>query len=1387
MGLGNSFFKKGRKDSIEFGDFDSIGISVASPEQIRSWSFGEVRKSETVNYRTFKPERNGLFCDRIFGPVKDWECGCGRYKYKKYQYVVCDRCGVEVTEASKRRRRMGHIDLVVPIVHTWFLRKTPSKIGSLLGMKLSDLEKIVYYIQYVILEDFLDDQGNPVKIFDKYVDRNIELVRGTLISEFTCRFLQEEYQDKVKLGIGGHAIQELLRTLNFRKEIDVLQQRISSISSSIDLEKIYKKISIFEGFLNSNNKPEWLVMTVLPIIPPDLRPIVPLEGGRFATSDLNDLYRRVINRNNRLKYVKSLGAPTIMLHNEMRMLQFAVDVLFDNSSTGKRTVVSNSGRPLKSLGDILKGKQGRFRQNLLGKRVDYSGRSVVVVGPKLKMNQCGLPKEMALELFKPFIVSELMRDKSVALKSAKRILEEVKSEVWDILERVIKHHPIFLNRAPTLHRLGIQAFYPVLVEGKAIQLHPLACVAFNADFDGDQMAVHVPLSLESRLEAIFLMMSVNNVLSPSSGKPIVAPGQDIILGCCYLTKLKRGVKGEGKIFSNTKEVITAYQLGIVWLHAKIKIMDITTIMEDDLEKMKNPDLWEHYTTVGRVVFNEIVPDKMGYFNYELHKKEIINLISECYHNVGHYETIKFLENIKDIGFEYSTQSGISISIKDMVIPSDKQILIEKSFKNVGVVEDQFEQGVITEAERYNKVVDIWTHLADVIGDKMFEAMRDQDEKVYQKGEPLFNYIHLMCRSGARGSEPQVRQLAGMRGLMVKPQKKLSGGIGEIIEQPVLSNFREGLTVLEYFLSNHGGRKGLADTALKTADAGYLTRRLVDATQDLIVCKYDCGSVDGVSITELKSGSEVVEDLESRITGRFSMEDIVDTNGVCILKKDDLITDTLSKQIIDAGIKFVVIRSVLTCMLDHGVCVKCYGVDLATGKVVRKGSLIGVIAAQSIGEPGTQLTLRTFHIGGTSMRIVGESDVTAPADGVVQYKNLKMVKNKTGHSLCVSRNAVLLFQKSSSDVKNLEEYAIPYGSMVMFQDKINSKVSFGDVLLDWDPYNRPIIAEEDSVVQYIDIIPEVTLHQEKNKITGVFDKVIIRRKSEKLSPRIKLTSKSDPEKVHIYPLPIDTSILVEDKTDVSAGEIFSKIPIETFKTRDITGGLPRISELVEARKPRIASIVSEIDGSVSLDVSSKGGFKIIISNEKTTKEYIVSQFAHLLVYNGDYVKVGESLTSGIVNPHDILRLKGSKACQEYLINEIQGVYRQQGVVINDKHIEVIVHRMLSYVKILNSGDNPVLTGTVVNLRKINGMNRKLGKKEGKRVSTFVPILLGITKVALLSDSFISSSSFQETSRVLTDASFVSGEDKLIGVKENVIIGRRIPAGTGFSDLFLGGEN
>jgi DNA-directed RNA polymerase subunit beta' len=1360
--------KKKKESNLDFLNFNAIRLSIASPEKIRAWSYGEVKKPETINYRTLKPERDGLFCERIFGPARDYECACGKYRWVKFKGIICDRCGVEVTESKVRRERMGTIELAVPVAHIWFLKKTPSRIGIILNMRTSDLERVVYYALYVVLEDVIDPNGRTVY---KATD---------LLSEEEMRKAKIDYGPKLKTSIGAIAIHELLSRVDPTKECKDMEKALATTQSEAERTRLVRRLRLLEKLSKSGAKPEWMIMKVLPVIPPELRPLVPLEGGRFATSDLNDLYRRIINRNNRLKHIEALRAPEVMVFNEKRLLQEAVDALIENGARGK-VVIGAGNRPLKSLSDVLKGKQGRFRQNLLGKRVDYSGRSVIIVGPNLKLHQCGLPKEMALELFKPFIIRELMKADSLTLKAAKRMFDRVRPEIWDILEEVTRAHPVMLNRAPTLHRLGIQAFEPVLIEGKSIQLHPLTCAAFNADFDGDQMAVHVPLSQEAQLEAKLLMMASNNILSPASGRPVATPSHDMVLGIHYLTKEKPRSKGEGCVFADKEEVVTAYQCERLSMHARIKVRGINKVMQelDDKKKPLDPQKWTDFTTVGRVVFNDIIPEKLGFLNATMDKKELAKLVERTYKELGHYETVQLLDALKDLGYKYATKSGLSISVSEMKIPAIKKELVKKARQEVREIEKQSKMGVITDSERYNKIIDIWTQVTDRISDVMFDDLQSTDSEDFNKKNSRFNAIYMMANSGARGSRQQVRQLAGMRGLMAKPQKKLTGGVGEIIENPIIANFREGLTVLEYFISTHGGRKGLADTALKTADAGYLTRRLVDVGHDVVINERDCGTINGIRIGALTAGEDVIESLDERLLGRVVLEDLVvqtrdekgKTKEEVIAKAGEVVTSEMATRTQNGGPEYIRVRSVLTCESGTGVCSLCYGLNNANGRIVEDGESVGIIAAQSIGEPGTQLTLRTFHIGGTASRVIKRDQAVANLDGKVEFVDLDVITNRGGEEICVSRNGMVIVSGAG---KIRDEQKVPFGARVRVKDK--QKVSAGDVLGRWDPYALPIITEQPGKAVLRDVKEGVTLHEERNKVTGIIERKIIEHRAEKAHPRVAIERGG--KELSSYPLPIDTILLVDNGQDVKPGDILAKIPQEVTQTKDITGGLPRVSELFEARKPKNAAVVSEIEGLVSLGTNAKGLIQITVRDEETDmfKEYPIPQGKHLVVYEGDRVGVGEPLTDGAIDPHDVLHIKGVKEVQEYLLNAIQEVYRLQGVAISDRHIECIVRQMLQNVKILDSGDSGFLKGEVVNRFVFAEANEAVAKK-GDKEAQAEPILLGITKASLASKSFISAASFQETTRVLTQAATTSQIDYLKGLKENVIIGHMIPAGTG----------
>jgi len=1317
-----------KEDRREIKEFDEISIGLSSSETILGWSYGEVKKPETINYRTFKPEKDGLFCERIFGPSKDWECNCGKFKKIKYKGVVCDRCGVEVTESRVRRERMGHISLVSPVAHIWFFKISPSRIGTLLGISLRMLEKVIYFEEYIVL----DPKDTPLK-------------KKQLLNEEEYKRCKEEYKSAFKVGIGAEAILILLREIDLEKMSKDLHKELKGTTSQSRRHKIVKIIRIAEGFRNSGNKPEWMVLSYIPVIPPDLRPLVPLEGGRFATSDLNDLYRRVINRNNRLKKLLELRAPEIIIRNEKRMLQEAVDALFDNGRHG-RPVLGPGGRPLKSLSEMLKGKQGRFRQNLLGKRVDYSGRSVIVIGPELKLHQCGLPKEMALELYEPFIIRRLREQGIVhTIKSAKKMVERVRPEVWDILEEVIKEHPVLLNRAPTLHRLGIQAFEPTLIEGKAIRIHPLVCTAFNADFDGDQMAVHIPLSLEAQMEARILMLSSNNIFSPSSGSPIVCPTQDIVLGCCYLTAEKKQKKGEGKIFSSPDEVLIAYSLGKVDLHARIKARINDKVIA---------------TTIGRIIFNDCLPAELRFINEIIDKKKLEKIVTLCFNKLGHHQTVLLLDRLKNLGFYWATLGGISIGIDDIRIPLAKGKILQLAQKEASSVDEQYRKGVITDGERYNKVIDIWTHATDMISEELFSELKNEETN-----RATFNSVFIMAESGARGSHQQIRQLGGIRGLMAKPS-------GEIIESPITSNFREGLSVLEYFISTHGARKGLADTALKTADSGYLTRRLVDVAQEVIITEEDCGTLNGILIGAIMEGDQPVVSLRERIIGRVALDNVVDiVTDKIIVKSGEEISEDKADEIEKVGIEKIRIRSVLTCESAFGVCAKCYGRDLAARKMVELGTSVGVIAAQSIGEPGTQLTMRTFHIGGTASRIVEQSKIIVRNDGQVQYFNLRTVKNKEGNIVVLNRNGEIAVL--DEDRRELERYTLLPGAIIYFPD--TSKIQKGKILSEWDPYTSPIISEVDGVVKYEDIYEGLTMHEEIDETTGIRGQVIIEHKEE-LHPQIVIVKKKN-EALGKYPLPTGARISVKQNQRISAGEIIAKTPRQIMKTRDITGGLPRVAELFEARRPKNPAVITEIDGVVTFAAMEKGVRKVKIKGEVDEAEYIIPPGKHLIIYKDDRVVAGQQLTDGSLVLHDILRICGDKRLQEYLVNEVQEVYRLQGVFINDKHIEIIVRQMLRKVEIVDSGDSEFLIGEQVDKHRFNEVNEKLVSKK-KNPARAIAKLLGITKASLSTESFIAAASFQETTRILSEAAAMGKVDGLRGLKENVIVGHLIPAGTGF---------
>ncbi len=1319
-------------------DFTAVQVQIASPETILSWSYGEVLKPETINYRSFKPEREGLFCERIFGPVKDWECNCGKYKRIRFRGIVCDRCGVEVTQSKVRRERMGHIELAVPVTHIWFVKSLPSRIGYLLDLSVRELEKILYYEAYIII-----DPGNT-----SYQERDI-------ITEEDYIELVESGKE-FKAGMGAEAVQQLLAKIDV-EELAVNLRAQVKVETSVQRQKdALKRLRIVEAFRQSNNHPDWMVMDVIPVIPPDLRPLVPLEGGRFATSDLNDLYRRVINRNNRLKKLIEIQAPEVILRNEKRMLQEAVDALFDN---GRRThsVRGDSKRPLKSLSDLLKGKQGRFRQNLLGKRVDYSGRSVIVVGPELKISQCGLPKNMALELFKPFIIMKLEEKGYVqTVKSAKKLVERERPEVWDILEEIIKDHPILLNRAPTLHRLGIQAFFPVLVEGKAIRLHPLVCAAFNADFDGDQMAVHVPLSFEAQLEARLLMLSTNNLLYPSSGRPVVVPSQDMVIGCYYLTKLRPNVRGEGSCFYSQDEALAAHAANQIHLDARIKVKIDGSLVE---------------TSAGRIIFNQIIPKELPFFNEVASRGKLEQLVLDCYRSVGSSRTVEFLDKLKKLGFEYATLAGVTISIDDMLIPEEKVKLIENAQRQVARIQKRYERGVITNGERYNQVIDIWTKTTTEVAEVMFDNLASDRDG--------FNPIYMMADSGARGSKDQIRQLAGMRGLMAKPQKKITGGVGEIIESPIISNFREGLSVMEYFISTHGARKGLADTALKTADAGYLTRRLVDVAQDVIITEEDCNTILGIDITALKEGEEVIESLADRILGRDALEDVYNPiTDEIIVSAGEEIDEESAVLIEEAGIDSVRIRSVLTCESKRGVCARCYGRNLAKMTPVDIGEAVGVIAAQSIGEPGTQLTLRTFHIGGAAARIAEQSKVEAKYPGKVEYKKVTHISRLDGTLIVTGREGEIRIIDEKKRVRS--RMKVPYGSVLRAGDK--AKIEKGETIFEWDPYSNTIVTEFAGKIDFKDIVPDVSLREELDETTGLIQPIIVEEREKTLFPTINIKGPKG-KTLGSYRIPTGAHLLVQEGQTIEPGEFLVKIPRQISKTRDITGGLPRVAELFEARKPHDPAVISEVDGIVGFGKIVRGQQQIFVEgDEGETKEYLIPHGRHLHAHGGDRVVAGEALCEGSVDPHDILKVSGVNAVQEYLVNEIQEVYRLQGVKINDKHIEVIVRQMLQKVRVEHGGDTNFLEGEQVDRIRFAAENDRV-IAEGGEPATFEPLLLGITKASLSTESFISAASFQETTKVLTEAAINGKVDGLRGLKENVIIGHLIPAGTGIEKYHL----
>jgi len=1338
-----SYFEK-PKNPIRF---NAMKISIASPERILSWSNGEVKKPETINYRTFKPERDGLFCAKIFGPVKDYECLCGRYKRMKHRGVVCEKCGVEVIQSKVRRERMGHITLATPVAHIWFLKSLPSRIGNVMDLTLKELEKVLYFESWIVL----DPKETPLK-------------KKELLTDEEYIEAKEQYGETGFVsGIGAEAVRQLLEEIDLEKLYEELRAEVVTSISDTKKKKIVKRLKVVEALRKSGNKPEWMILTVLPVIPPDLRPLVPLDGGRFATSDLNDLYRRVINRNNRLKRLQELNAPEIIIRNEKRMLQEAVDVLFDNGRRG-RAITGTNKRPLRSLSDMLKGKQGRFRQNLLGKRVDYSGRSVITVGPDLRLHQCGLPKQMALELFKPFVYNRLLEKGYVTtVKSAKKMVERETAEVWDAVDEVVREYPVILNRAPTLHRLGMQAFEPVLIEGKAIRLHPLVCTAFNADFDGDQMAVHIPLSVEAQTEARVLMMSTNNILSPANGKPIIIPSQDIVLGIYYMTRAKKDVKGEGMIFSGPEEVRSAIDAGAIDLHAKIKVR-INGELKD--------------TTAGRIILFEIIPEEISFdaINKLMNKKELANLIDHCYRLCGDKTTVLLADRLKDLGFKYATISGLSFAVGNMIIPENKKTIVLQADKDVLKIQKQYMDGLITDGERYNKVIDIWAQATEKIASEMLtgistEEIAGPDGK--KRKIESFNPIFMMADSGARGSGQQLRQLAGMRGLMAKPS-------GEIIETPITANFREGLTVLQYFISTHGARKGLADTALKTANSGYLTRRLVDVAQDCIITEQDCETVDGLYVSALMEGGEMIETAGERVLGRVALREIKDpfTDEV-IVKANEAIDEALAEKIDRSGVEKVNIRSVLSCRAKHGVCAMCYGRDLAHGHIVNIGEAVGIVAAQSIGEPGTQLTMRTFHIGGTA-KFDEHSTLEARHDGLVKFVNLNTVKTRENDYVVMNRHGEV--HVLDEQQRSRGKYTVPYGAHLKVSD--DSIVKRGQLLAEWDPFSIPILAEMDGIIKYGDIIEGKTMQEQVDEVTGLSRKVIIEFKGGDLRPRVSLKdSKGKTAKLAStnaaarYLLSVGVNLVVSDGDEVRAGDIVAKIPRETTKTKDITGGLPRVAELFEARKPKDFAVISEIDGAVSFGKDAKGKRKIIVTPEVgEEKEYLIPKGKHISVQEGDRVTPGDALMDGVNNPHDLLAIKGEKELARYLVDEVQEVYRLQGVKINDKHMEVIVRQMLRRVRITDPGDTVFIADEQVERYRFHEENDKV-MAQGGRPAIGDPLLLGITKASLSTQSFISAASFQETTRVLTEASLAGKTDYLRGLKENVIMGRLIPAGTG----------
>ncbi|WOS40048.1 DNA-directed RNA polymerase subunit beta' [Xanthomonas rydalmerensis] len=1349
-------------------DFDAIKIALASPDLIRSWSFGEVKKPETINYRTFKPERDGLFCAAIFGPIKDYECLCGKYKRMKHRGVVCEKCGTEVTLAKVRRERMGHIDLASPVAHIWFLKSLPSRIGLMLDMTLRDIERVLYFEAYVVTEPGLT-----------------ALERRQLLTEEQYLTARQEHGDDFDAAMGAEAVYELLRTIDLQSEMTRLREEIASTGSETKLKRLTKRIKLIEAFIESGNRPEWMVMTVLPVLPPDLRPLVPLDGGRFATSDLNDLYRRVINRNNRLRRLLELNAPDIIVRNEKRMLQESVDALLDNGRRG-RAITGTNKRPLKSLADMIKGKQGRFRQNLLGKRVDYSGRSVIVVGPTLRLHECGLPKKMALELFKPFVFAKLQRrGLATTIKAAKKLVEREEAEVWDILEEVIREHPVLLNRAPTLHRLGIQAFEPVLIEGKAIQLHPLVCTAFNADFDGDQMAVHVPLSLEAQLEARALMMSTNNILSPANGEPIIVPSQDVVLGLYYMSRALENKKGEGMVFANIAEVKRAYDNRAVELHAKVKVRITETVIDEEGNRSKKTSIVD--TTIGRALLAEILPEGLPFAlaNTELTKKNISRLINSSYRQLGLKDSVVFADKLMYTGFAYATRAGVSIGIDDMLIPSEKKGILGEAEQEVLEIQEQYQSGLVTAGERYNKVVDIWSRTNERIAKAMMDTI-GTEKVVNAKGETIdqksMNSLYIMADSGARGSQAQIRQLAGMRGLMARPD-------GSIIETPIKANFREGLNVQEYFNSTHGARKGLADTALKTANSGYLTRRLVDVAQDVVITEPDCGTTDGLTMTPIVEGGDVVEPLRDRVLGRVVAEDVFlpGNDEDPIVTRNTLLDEQWVAKLEEAGVQSVKVRSTITCESAFGVCARCYGRDLARGHLVNIGEAVGVIAAQSIGEPGTQLTMRTFHIGGAASRAAAVDNITVKTTGSIKFNNLKSVEHANGSLVAVSRSGELSVLDGHG--RERERYKLPYGATITAKD--GDAVKAGQSVANWDPHNHPIVSEVAGFIRFIDFIDGVTVIEKTDELTGLASREITDPKrrgtqAKDLRPIVRIVDAKGNDLTipgtdlpAQYLLPPRSIVNLQDGAAVGVGDVVAKIPQEASKTRDITGGLPRVADLFEARKPKDPAILAERSGIISFGKDTKGKQRLIIKDtDGSEHEELIPKYRQIIVFEGEHVAKGETVVDGEPSPQDILRLLGVEPLAAYLVKEIQDVYRLQGVKINDKHIEVITRQMLRKVEITDQGSSKFLNGEQAERQRVIEENARLAARN-ELPAKYDPVLLGITKASLATESFISAASFQETTRVLTEAAVRGTSDTLRGLKENVIVGRLIPAGTGLA--------